>query len=253
MSGTKRGLQRKPEKPRAGSDHVLAAQEGQDRSAWVVPIERIEPDPDQPRRHFDEDKLAELAADIKARGVRNALTVFKRGETYQIIAGERRYRAALKAQLTDLPVRVVEPENVLEEQLIENLQREDLNAVDEAEAIDKLKTMHGLSVRAVAERLHLPKSTVDRKLSTLKLPPSVRERLRKNEISFAEAERLVGLLSPDEAKARIKGRGRPLVPFKFKEKKDGSFELSVRYKPGLTDKQEIVSKLEETLERIKND
>ena len=117
--------------------------------------------------------------------------MFKKGETYQIIAGERRYRAALEAELADLPVRVVEPENVLEEQLIENIQRENLNPVDEAEAIDKLKSTHNLSIRAVAERLHLPKSNVDRKLSILKMPLSVRERLRRNEISFAEAERSV--------------------------------------------------------------
>ena len=231
---------------------MLAAQEGQDRSAWIVPIERIEPDPDQPRRHFDEATLVDLAADLKTRGVRNPLTVFKKGETYQIIAGERRYRAALKAGLGDLPVRVVEPENVLEEQLIENIQRENLNPVDEAEAIDKLKSMHNLSIRAVAERLHLPKSNVDRKLSILKMPPNVRERLRKNEINFAEAERSVESPSPDETREKAKGRGRPPTPFKFREKKDGSFELSVRYKPGSTDKQEIISRLEEALERIKN-
>ena len=191
MPGSRRGLQGRTAKPAAGSSHALADIEGQDRSAWVVPIERVVPDPNQPRRHFDEEALDALAQDVAKRGVRQALSVYRYEEGFRIIAGERRYRAALKAGLQNVPVRLVEPENILEEQLVENLQREDLNPVDEAEAIHTFKTANDLTLREVGERLGLSKSTVDRKLKIVTMPSPVKERLQLGEISFQEAEKTV--------------------------------------------------------------
>ena len=240
MSGSKRGLQGRPTKPSAGSSHALADVEGQDRSAWVVPTVRVTPDPDQPRRHFDEEALDALAQDIAKRGVRQALSVYKHEDGFRIIAGERRYRAALKAGLQSIPVRLVEAENVLEEQLIENLQREDLNPVDEADAIHAFKTTNNLTVREVGERLSLSKSAVDRKLKIVAMPTPVRERLQLGEISFQEAERLT-TQTPQKESAK---RGRPASVFTLKEKAGGAFDATIRFRPGKMDRTELIEKLQ---------
>jgi ParB family transcriptional regulator, chromosome partitioning protein len=242
---SKRGLQSVREKPRAGQDHVLAHREGQDVSAWLVPTERVLPDPTQPRRVFNEASLQELAADIKKRGLRTPLTVYREGEVFRLIAGERRHRAAKLAGLSDVPVRVIEAENILEEQLIENLQREDLNPVDEAEAILRLKESLGLSIRDLETRLNKSRTSITRSLSILTMPEAVREGLRAGELSFAEAERET---KPPQTKG--KKAGRPSLPVQFKTRKDG-FTLRVSYRIG-QDKQDLIQTLETVLSQLKN-
>jgi ParB family transcriptional regulator, chromosome partitioning protein len=242
---SKRGLQNVREKPRAGQDHVLAQREGQDFSAWLVPTERVIPDPTQPRRTFHEDSLQELAADIKKRGIRTPLTVYRDGDLFRLIAGERRYRAAKLAGLVDVPVRVIEPENVLEEQLIENLQREDLNLVDEAEAIHRLKESLNISIRDLESRLNKSRSSINRSLSILAMPEDIREKLRSGEVTFAEAQRLT-----KEPPVKAKRMGRRPLPFLFKSHKDG-FNLRVTYRLG-QDKQELIKTLEDALNQLKN-
>jgi ParB family transcriptional regulator, chromosome partitioning protein len=242
---SKRGLQSVREKPRAGQDHILAQREGQDFSAWLVPIERVIPDPSQPRRVFHDDSLQELAADIKKRGIRTPLTVYRDGELFRLIAGERRYRAAKLVGLADVPVRVVEPENVLEEQLIENLQREDLNPVDEAEAIHRLKETLNLSIRDLETRINKSRSSINRSLSVLTMPEHIREGLRSGEMTFAEAERLT-----KTPKAKVRKVGRPPLPLLYKPRSDG-FNLRVHYRVG-QEKQELINTLEDVLAQLKN-
>jgi ParB family transcriptional regulator, chromosome partitioning protein len=242
---SKRGLQSVREKPRAGQDHVLAQREGQDFSAWLVPIERVVPDPTQPRRVFHDASLQELAADIKKRGIRTPLTVYRDGELFKLIAGERRYRAAKLAGLADVPIRVIESENILEEQLVENLQREDLNPVDEAEAIHRLKETLNVSIRELETRINKSRSSINRSLSVLAMPEKIRESLRSGELTFAEAERLT-----KAPKARIRKVGRPPLPVSFKPLRNG-FNLRVAYRNG-HDKQELIKTLEDVLSQLKN-
>jgi ParB/RepB/Spo0J family partition protein len=242
---SKRGLQSVREKPRAGQDHVLAQREGQDFSAWIVPIERVIPDPTQPRRVFNDESLQELAADIKKRGIRTPLTVYRDGELFRLIAGERRYRAANLIGLTDVPIRVVEPENILEEQLIENLQREDLNPVDEAEAIHRLKETLKLSIRDLETRINKSRSSINRSLSVLAMPENIREALRSGEMTFAEAERLT-----KTPKTKVRKAGRPPLPLLYKPREDG-FNLRVNYRVG-HNKQELIKTLEDVLSQLKN-
>ena len=212
----------------------------------MVPIERVVPDPNQPRRHFDEEALDALAQDVAKRGVRQALSVYKHEESFRIIAGERRYRAALKAGLQNVPVRLVEPENILEEQLVENLQREDLNPVDEAEAIHTFKTANDLTLREVGERLGLSKSTVGRKLKVVTMPPPVKERLQLGEISFQEAEKL----STQTPKATSPKRGRPPSAFTLKEKPRGAFDATIRFRPGKVDRADLIKQLQNLIELL---
>ena len=241
---TKRGLQGKPNKRAAGEAHALAEKEGQDRSAWLVPVNRVEPDPGQPRRTFDDAALKSLATDLNRRGIRQPLVVSRHGDKYRIVAGERRYRAALEAGLDTVPVRLIEPEDVLEEQLIENLQREDLNPVDEADAIHVFRSERDLSVRETAERLGLSKSSVDRKLKIVDMTDSVRDKLRAGEISYHEAEQLSKRTSGKEKR-------RSFAPFVFKERRDGGFDATIKFRPDRGETNDIIAQLEELVERLK--
>ncbi len=241
----KRGLQGFSEKPKAGSQHVFAQTEGIDQSAWVVPIERIIPDPDQPRRHFDEQSLQDLAADIKRRGIRSPITVQRKGSNFHLIAGERRLRAAKLAGLSDMPVRVIEPENVLEEQLIENLQREDLNPVDEAIAIGRLRDEYKLTYRDLAARLNKSKSTIENILKILEMPKSLQDQLRAGEINRHQAE-----LKTQSPKKKVRKTKAP--SYSYKTNKDGSFRLAVHFIPERSNKQDLIEKLEQLLRALRD-
>ena len=243
----KRGLQGLSQKPSAGLEHVFAKVEGLDQTAWIVPIERIVPDPTQPRKHFDDETLQDLVNDIKHRGLRSPLTVYKQGETFHIIAGERRYRASKLAGLTDVPVRVIETDNVLEEQLIENLQREDLNPVDEAMAIGRLRDGHHLSLRELASRLNKSKSKIERILKILEMPSSLQEKLRIGEISFHQAEQ-----SLQKPRSKASKTHKVIPTYTYRNRKDGSFLLTVKYKPGQSDKNQLIHQLENLVETLKN-
>jgi ParB family transcriptional regulator, chromosome partitioning protein len=243
----KRGLQGVREKPRAGADHILAQREGQDVQAWIVPLDRIVPDPTQPRQVFNDETLQDLAADIGKRGIRSPLTVYREGDLFRLIAGERRYRAAKLLGLSDVPVRIIEADNILEEQIIENLQREDLNPVDEAEALHRLKETLNLSLRELENRIHKSKSSINRSLSILDMPETIREKLRLGELVFAEAERLSKPKTPPAPKQEV----RSPPPVLYKPRKDGSFKLQVSYKAG-EDKQQVIETLELVLSQLKN-
>jgi ParB family transcriptional regulator, chromosome partitioning protein len=169
------------------------------RSVLALPIEAVERNPDQPRKHFDEPSLAELAASIREHGVIEPILVRQEGGSYRILAGERRWRAAQRAGLREIPavVREASDREAFELALVENLQREDLNAIEEAEAYEILVTDHSLTQEEIAKRVGKERSTVANALRLLKLPPGVREALRDGRLDMGHARALLGLESAE--------------------------------------------------------
>ncbi len=155
----------------------------------------------QPRRGFAPGPLEELAASIREHGVVQPIVVVARGEKLEIVAGERRYRAARLAGLERVPVVIREKpadRELLELALVENLQREDLNPMEEAEAFGRLKEEFALTQEQIAERVGKDRATVSNSLRILRLPNSVKELVRDGALSGGHARALVGLPTPDE-------------------------------------------------------
>src|SRR5438876_5871818 len=146
----------------------------------LVPLGEVRPNPDQPRHYFDEEKLAELAASIKAHGLLQPIVVRQAQGGFELIAGERRFRAAQLAGLDRLPALVREVEDPLETALIENLQREDLPPLEEAEGLATLIARHGYSHREVAELLGKSRPYVANILSLTRLPEAVKVDLQRD-------------------------------------------------------------------------
>ena len=173
------------------------SEEPQEKSAYqLLPIYKVEPNPDQPRQDFDEEELEALAESIRIHGVIQPLTV---RETvtgyYQIIAGERRWRAARLAQLSDVPVVIVEADDkkAMELALIENLQRQDLNPVEEALGYQSLMEEYGLTQEETASRVGKSRSAVANALRLLGLCPQVLEKLRTGELTAGHARAILTL------------------------------------------------------------
>lgn len=163
-------------------------------------IERIEPEPGQPRHRFDEAALDELAASIKERGILQPILVRRSGASYRIVAGERRWRAAQRAGLHEVPALVKElgDQSAFEVALIENLQRQDLDPLEEALAYQRLVDEHGLSQEDVARRVGKDRSTVANSLRLLKLPAPIRDALAAGALSMGHARALLAI--EDEAR-----------------------------------------------------
>ncbi len=164
-----------------------------------IEISHIEPNPNQPRREFDEEALQELAASIREIGIIQPITLRKvADERYQIIAGERRWRASQLAGLTRIPayIRTVEDENVMEMALIENIQREDLNAIEIALAYEHLSETTGMTQERISERVGKSRAAVTNYMRLLKLPAQVQMALKNKEIDMGHARALLALDSP---------------------------------------------------------
>lgn len=161
-----------------------------------VPIYRVEPNPDQPRRSFDEEALQALAESIRAHGIIQPLTVREiAGGCYQIIAGERRWRASRLAGLSEVPVLVIEADDrkAMELALIENLQREDLNPIEEAKGYRSLIDEYGLNQEEAAGRVGKSRSAVANSLRLLQLCPEVLEMTERGELTAGHARAIVAL------------------------------------------------------------
>ena len=174
---------------------------------FVCPIEIITPQHGQPRRYFDEARLEELVASIREQGVVQPLVVRPAGaDKYVLIAGERRWRAAQRAGLHQVPVviRDVSPAQAFELALVENLQREDLNPVEEAEAYQRLIEEHGHTQEQLATRLGRDRSTVANTLRLLKLPEPALRLLAAGALSTGHARALLGLEKPKVLAAALK-------------------------------------------------
>lgn len=175
----------------------------------VLPIEKVFPNPNQPRRDFDPALLEELAASIRARGIIQPIVVRPIGEGYQIVAGERRWRAAQMAQLHQVPVvvRSFSDDEVLEIAIIENIQRADLNAVEEALGFRQLMDNFGHTQEKLAEALSKSRSHVTNTMRLLSLPDEVLTMIRSGKLSAGHARALIGTPDPLALAVKVVGAG----------------------------------------------
>lgn len=169
------------------------------RGVQMVDVAELEPHPEQPRRYFDEGALDELARSIEARGLIQPIVVRPHGRGYQIVAGERRWRAAQRARLHQVPVivREFDEAETLELALVENIQREDLNAIEEAEAYKKLIDRFGHSQDALGRIVHKSRSHIANLLRLLELPSAVRDAVADGRLSMGHARALITARDPE--------------------------------------------------------
>ncbi len=169
------------------------------RTVLQLPLEALERNPRQPRKRFDEEKLQELAASIREHGVVEPILVRREGPRYRIVAGERRWRAAQRAGLREIPalVREANDRQAFELALVENLQRTDLDAIEEAEAFEVLVREHGLTQEQVAGKVGKDRSTVANALRLLRLPAEVRDAVRGGLLEMGHARALLALEQAD--------------------------------------------------------
>lgn len=175
----------------------------------MMPVSSIEPHLDQPRRHFDEAALEELAASIRTRGLIQPIVVRPHGHRYQIVAGERRWRAAQRARLHDIPVivRDFDDAETLEVALLENIQRRDLNAIEEAEGYKRLIGEYGHTQEALGKLVHKSRSHIANLLRLLDLPEGVRQLVETGELSMGHARALIGAGDPEALARDVVERG----------------------------------------------
>ncbi len=171
-----------------------------------IPIALIDPNPLQPRSVFEPERLAELAQSIRANGIIQPLVVTQKGTRYQLVAGERRWRAARLAELLEVPVVVQEfaDDRLLEIALIENIQREDLNPIEVAQALERLATEYALSHEELGRRTGKDRATVTNLLRLLRLPQAIQLLLAEHRLSMGHARAILGL--PTEAASNRSGR-----------------------------------------------
>jgi ParB family transcriptional regulator, chromosome partitioning protein len=186
------------EAQRERSEHV---EQIRGKQLLVAEIEDVYPGPEQPRRRFDDGELEELAASIRTHGIIMPVVVRPRpAGGYFLIAGERRWRAAQRAGLHQVPIVVqdVSPQAAFERALVENLQRADLRPIEEAAAFQRLADEFALTQEQIAERVGKDRSTVANSMRLLKLPPSVREMVEDRTLSMGHARALLALPSDPE-------------------------------------------------------
>jgi ParB family chromosome partitioning protein len=189
----------RPEAP-AAPEPIRAVPAPQSEGLRTVAIEEVHPASYQPRKTFDDARLGELAESIRAQGIIQPLVVRGRdGGGYELIAGERRWRAAQRAGLHEVPVvvREIAPQRAFEMALVENLQREDLNPIEEAEGYQRLVSEHGYTQESVATRVGKERSTVANSLRLLKLPSGVRTMVVGGQLGMGHARALLGLEDDD--------------------------------------------------------
>jgi ParB family chromosome partitioning protein len=243
----------------------------------LVPIEDIDPNPHQPRQNVGD--LSELTASIREKGVLEPILVRRKGSRFQIVAGERRYRAAVEAGLPEIPCVVKEltdPE-VMEIALIENLQRKDLTAFEEADGLKSLAESHGYTHEMMAEKLGRSRTTVTETLTLASMPDRVRELCRLADISSKSVliqvvrqqspDKMVAFIDslqktgagPTRAEARRlikavpdrKGRSKNFV-FNYKTGRDRGLALSLKFGRSDVSKADVVGALEELVGEIRS-
>jgi ParB family chromosome partitioning protein len=243
----------------------------------LIPVEEITPNPDQPRQNLGD--LSELVASIREKGVLEPLLVRKVGGHFQIIAGERRYRAAVDAGLDEVPcvVRESSDAEMMELALVENLQRKDLTPFEEADGLRVLADSYGYTHEMMADKLGKSRSSVTEMLALAAMPEDVRGRCRRADISSKSVllqivrqgspEKMTSLLErlqeegATRAEARrlakgpsaSRGRGRPRhYVFKYQPRGEG-FSLSLQFKRSQVPRAEVIGVLESILERLKRE
>ena len=210
-------------KPRSGLGRGLSAlmgdlareepvggdKEGASPGVRSLPVGSLTPHPGQPRRHFDEAALEELAQSIAQRGVLQPIVVRPHGTGYQIVAGERRWRAAQRARLHEVPVivRTFDDTETLEVALVENIQRQDLNAIEEAEAYHRLIEDFGHTQDALGKLVNKSRSHIANLLRLLELPRAVQERVVTGALTMGHARALIGAPDVEGLTDQIVARG----------------------------------------------
>lgn len=176
-----------------GLDALIPSEKKEGHSPNLLPIDRLKPNKYQPRKNFEDSAIRDLASSIREKGVIQPLTVRKSGSDYEIIAGERRWRASKLAGMKNLPVVIIEAEDneILELALIENLQREDLNPIEEAEAYQRLADEFKLTHEEISRKIGKDRSTISNQLRLLKLTKRSKEALINGLISAGHARALI--------------------------------------------------------------
>ncbi|WP_293442009.1 ParB/RepB/Spo0J family partition protein [Planktotalea sp.] len=224
------------------------------RPDLVVPIEKVFPNPDQPRRSFTDEHLQDLSASIKAKGIIQPLIVRKRAngkDEYEIVAGERRWRAAQMAQLHEIPILVRDftDTEVLEVAIIENIQRADLNPVEEAAGYRQLMDKFGHTQEKLAEELGKSRSHVANLMRLLQLPSNVQDMLVDGKLSAGHARALITSDDPSALAKQVVQHGLSVRATEAlaKKKDDGSSSPSSREKSSRKEKDADTKALESDL------
>lgn len=194
------------ESPPASEDAIATASQERWEKLRYVPVDAVIPNPRQPRSGWDHSQLEELAGSIATKGLLEPIIVRPQGARYEIVAGERRWRACMMAGLSEIPaiVRSYEDQDSLEAALIENLQRNDLNPVDEARAYQNLMSEFGLTHEEVAKRVSKDRSTVTNLLRILRLPEQVLAHVSRGTLSLGHARVIVG--TPEDVQLALAER-----------------------------------------------
>ena len=193
----------------AREEPVGTGKDGSSPGVRSLPVGSLTPHPGQPRRHFDEAALEELAQSIAQRGVLQPIVVRPHGTGYQIVAGERRWRAAQRARLHEVPVivRAFDDTETLEVALVENIQRQDLNAIEEAEAYHRLIDDFGHTQDALGKLVNKSRSHIANLLRLLELPRGVQERVVSGALTMGHARALIGAPDVEALADQIVARG----------------------------------------------
>jgi len=176
------------------------------KALTVCGIEEVQPNPLQPRKNFAEGQLQELVDSIREKGILQPLMVRRKGDGYELIAGERRWRAAQKAGMKEVPILVkdVSESEMLELSLIENIQREDLNPIEEAEAFKRLMEQFHLTQEEISQRVGKDRATIANTIRLLKLPPEVKKSLAEGQISMGHARAFLSLEGVEKQRALLR-------------------------------------------------
>lgn len=179
---------------------TASAKEKAEKTELLLKISQVEPNRNQPRKKFDEDALLELAESIKTYGILQPLLVQKRDNYYEIIAGERRWRAAKMAGVKEVPVIIknLTDQQIMEISLIENIQREDLNPIEEAHAYKQLLTEFHMKQDEIADRVSKSRSAITNSLRLLKLCDKVQQMIIDEKLTMGHVRPLIGIEDPDE-------------------------------------------------------
>lgn len=240
----------------------------------MVPIEQIDPNPTQPRQMMGD--LSELIASISEKGILEPLLVRQRGDRYQIVAGERRYQASVQAGLKELPVvfRDADDTEVIELALVENLQRKDLTAFEEADALQGLATRCGYTHEELAKKLSRSRTSITESLTLTKIPDEVRNLCRLADISSksllleivrqSEPQKMMALVERiasghvtresvrrETAKPRPASPGRPKAYIFNYRPPTKAFSLKLQFRKGTVERQEIIATLEDILSELR--
>ncbi len=221
----------------------------------MIPLDQIDNNPDQPRKRFDEEQLEELKESIQAHGLLEPIIVRPVDGRYEVVVGERRWRAAQMAGLAEIPaiVRSMSDREAMEIALVENLQREDLNPLEEAEAYRRLMEEFSLTQEEIAERVGKKRSTIANTLRLLELDPEIREDLASGKITGGHAKALLSI--PGKAKRlriarRIVEEGLSVRAVEELAREEPGKEAAARKRPRMERVDPILRDVEERLQRV---